>query len=133
MTIPRALGWAEAVDQTHRGSTSEDKEYSLGAANPHGWGGSQLHWGERNEGWGGGDAEEQCEDEGGACEDEGAVTGDDEPWLAAPEGRQGYLSGGCGSDDDREGDYGRLRWTGGGYLSCSAKSDDDDSDSADCG
>lgn len=72
------LGRSENVDQSKWDPGSDDAEYSLGAANPHGRL-SQVHWGQRTlGGFVGGDAEEQCEDEGGACEDEGAVTGDDE-------------------------------------------------------
>jgi len=85
-----SLGWCEGLDQSHLGSSSDEAEYDLGAANPSGRN-DQTHWGERNAGWGGGDAEEQCEDEGaqcedegGACEDEGAATGDDEGDAQAP-------------------------------------------------
>ena len=70
------LGRSENIDQTRYDPPSEDAEYDLGAANPS-CRLSQIHWGERNEGWGGGDAEEQCEDEGQDsdrepdCDDEG--------------------------------------------------------------
>ena len=72
----RTLGRSENVDQTSYEVGTDDEEYDLGAANPSGRL-SQLNWGERNEGWGGGDAEEQCEDEGQDsdrepdCDDEG--------------------------------------------------------------
>jgi hypothetical protein len=66
-----SLGWAETVDQSRLGSATDEIEYSLGAPNPTAYT-DQTHWGERNEGWGGGEAEEQCEDEGAQCDDEGS-------------------------------------------------------------
>ncbi len=58
-----SLGWAEGVDQSWLGASSEEIEYVLGSANPT-TATDQTHWGDRNAGWGGGDAEEQCEDDG---------------------------------------------------------------------
>ena len=83
-----SLGWPEALDQSRLGAGSEELEYDLGAPNPSGRM-DQTHWGERNEGWGGGDAEQQCEDEGAQCDDEGhdsdrEPSSDDEGDAQAP-------------------------------------------------